>query len=245
MDVTQRCLDLRAHIGHCWAMRLMLLLCLTLLTACGRPMTDTEKAFAQTLHGDTLDTSQVRIVDGAPTRAVTFTRTPRPRTTCRQRILPPATTETVTSKPAAIAIYNHILFDRDWYLEDYLPDYPDQIGLIAAMLFAHELTHAWQWQNRAETGYSPWAAAFEHRGANDPYLFDIDASPAFNDFGYEQQGAIVEEFVCCRALDPTAPRTARLHALLSQVMPVAPLPTGRPYAVGLPWEGVELRGICQ
>lgn len=226
-------------------MRFILLSCLILLTACGRPMTETEKAFAATLHGDTLDTSRVRIVDGAPTRAVTFRRAARPRTTCRERILPPIKDEVITSKPAAVAFYNHILFDKDWYLDDYVPDYPDEVGLIAAMLFAHELTHVWQWQNRTETGYTPLRAAFEHDGARDPYLFDIGNAASFADFGFEQQGAIVEEYVCCRALDPTAPRTARLHALISQQMPVAPLPQSRPFAVGLPWKGVQLQGICR
>ncbi|MEM9307112.1 MAG: hypothetical protein AAGA74_07435 [Pseudomonadota bacterium] len=215
-----------------------------LLTACGRPMTEAEIAFAQSIHGDTLDVDRVRIVDGAPTRAVTFRRKPRPRTTCRERILPPAKDEIVTSKPAAVAVYNHLLFDKDWYLEDYLPDYPDQIGLIAAMLFAHEVMHAWQWQNREITGYSPWRAAAEHGGADDPYLFELDKGRRLSDFGFEQQGSIIEEYVCCRALDPTAARTARLHALLSQDMPVAPLPAGREFTVGLPWDGVQLDGIC-
>ncbi|MFK7744610.1 MAG: hypothetical protein AB8B47_06125 [Roseobacter sp.] len=226
-------------------MRVFLILCLVAVTACGRPLTENEIAFARTLQGDTLDASKVRIVNGAPTRAVTFRRAARPRTTCRERILPPITDEIVTSKPAAVALYNHLLFDKDWYLEDYLPEYPDQIGLIATMLFAHELTHAWQWQNRAKTGYTPLRAAFEHGEPTDPYLFDIDTSPRFSDFGYEQQGAIVEEYVCCLALDPTAPRTGRLHALLSQAMPVAPLPQSRQYTVGLPWDGVELEGICR
>ena len=113
------------------------------------------------------------------------------------------------------------------------------------MLFAHELTHVWQWQNRTETGYTPLRAAFEHDGARDPYLFDIGNAASFADFGFEQQGAIVEEYVCCRALDPTAPRTARLHALISEQMPVAPLPQSRPFAVGLPWKGVQLQGICR
>lgn len=225
-------------------MRVLLILCLVVLSACGRPLTDNEASFARILHGETLDVSRVRIVEGAPTRAVTFRRAPRPRTTCRERILPPVTDEIVTGKPAAVALYNHVLFDRDWYLDDYLPDYPDQIGLIAAMLFAHEITHVWQWQNRRETGYTPWRAAFEHRGTDDPYLFDLDKMPAFSDFGYEQQGAIVEEYICCRALDPAAPRTARLHALLAQAMPVQPLPESRAFAVGLPWEGVEINGIC-
>ncbi|MBW4707582.1 hypothetical protein KX928_07265 [Roseobacter sp. YSTF-M11] len=216
-----------------------------ILSACGRRLTEREAAFAQTIHGRTLDLDRVRIVEGAPTRAVTFRRPPRPRTTCRERILPPITDEIITSKPAAVAVYNHILFDRDWYLDDYLPDYPDQINLVAAMLYAHELLHVWQWQNRRETGYTPLRAAFEHDGARDPYLFDLNAEPKFDDFGYEQQGAIVEEFVCCRALDPGAPRTKRLHALMSQAMPVAPLPQSRAYDVALPWDGVEIDGICR
>lgn len=225
-------------------MRFVMLLVLIALGACGRPMTETETAFARMLHGETIDTTRVRIIDGAPTRAVTFRREPRPRTTCRERIFPPATTEIVTAKPAAVALYNSLLFDKDWYLDDYLPDYPEEISLVAAMLFAHELTHAWQWQNRRQTGYTPLRAAFEHTRSADPYLFELDSSPRFADFGYEQQASIMEEFVCCRALDPTAARTARLHALISQAMPVAPLPASRPYNVGLPWDGVEISGIC-
>jgi hypothetical protein len=186
----------------------------------------------------------VRLVDGAPTRAVTFERKARPRTTCRELILPPIKTETVTSKPAAVALHNRIFFDRDWYRDDYLPNYPEQIGLIAAMLLSHELTHVWQWQNRKVTGYTPLRAAFEHDGANDPYLFDLDTEPRFSDYGFEQQGAIVEEYVCCRSLAPTAPRTQRLHDLIAQAMPVEKLPQSRVYAVGLPWDGVELQGIC-
>ena len=207
-------------------------------------MTEQEVAFAATIHGDALDTRQVRLVNGAPTRAVTMRRKARPRTTCRELILPPRTDEIVTTKPAAVALYTHVLFDKDWYLEDYVPDYPDQINLIAAMLFAHELTHVWQWQNRKQTGYSPLRAATEHQISEDPYLFDIDADRRFSEFGYEQQGSIVEEFVCCRALAPQAPRTQRLHSLIAQAMPVAPLPQSRQHDVRLPWDGVELNGIC-
>ncbi|MEL6099954.1 MAG: hypothetical protein AAFV87_06120 [Pseudomonadota bacterium] len=225
-------------------MRLFLIALLVVLTACGRPMTEAEKAFASTIQGDALDTGRVRLIDGAPTRAVTFRRPARPRTTCRERILPPPEDEIVTSKPAAVAIWNRVLFDRDWYLDDYLPDYPDEIGLIAAMLLAHELTHIWQWQNRARTGYSPLRAATEHRFDDDPYLFDLTREPRFLDYGFEQQGAIVEEFVCCRALAPQADRTKRLHALIAQEMPVAPLPQSRTSDVRLPWKGVELKGIC-
>lgn len=225
-------------------MLLRAFLILLLLTGCGRPLTDSEQAFARTLHGDSIDFAKVRLVDGAPTRAVTFRRPVRPRTTCREKILPPPTSDVVTAKPAAMVLWNRVYFDTDWYLDDYLPDYPDRVGLIAAMLLAHELTHVWQWQNRTVTGYSPLRVMSEHEASDDPYLFDLERSPRFSEFGYEQQGAIVEEFVCCRALDPQGARTHRLHALIAQAMPVADLPQSRASAVGLPWKGVDLKNIC-
>ena len=223
-------------------------LLVSLLAACApsRPLTPTERAFAAAIHGPALDLDKVRLHDGAPTRAVTFRRKPRPRTTCRELIFPPSPPEEkiVTSKPAAVALYNRVLFDKDWYLDDYLPDYPDRIGLVAAMLLAHELTHVWQWQNRKITGYSPLRAAREHRVSSDPYLFYVD-DRKFLDFGFEQQGSIVEEMVCCTALQPQGTRTKRLHALVSQVMPVAPLPQSPAHDVGLPWDGVDLERICK
>ncbi len=221
------------------------LLVILLLAACGRPLTDTERAFAAQIHGPNLDLSKVRLHDGAPTRAVTFKRKPRPRTTCRELIFPPDPPEekVITTKPAAVALFNTVLFDKDWYLDDYLPDYPDRIGLVATMLLSHELTHVWQWQNRALTGYSPLRAASEHSPGGDPYLFDL-SDKKFLDFGFEQQGSIVEEMVCCRALNPQGARTKRLHALVRQVMPVAPLPQSPAHDVGLPWDGVDLENIC-
>lgn len=225
-------------------MYLRAFLLLTFLATCGRPMTEAEVAFSATIHGSALDTSKVRLVDGAPTRAVTFRRKARPRTTCRELIVPPPKDEIVTAKPAAVALWQHVLFDKDWYLDDYVPAYPDQINLVAAMLLAHELTHVWQWQNRKTTGYSPLRAATEHQFSDDPYLFEIDSDRRFSEFGFEQQGSIVEEFVCCRALAPQAPRTKRLHSLISQAMPVAKLPQSRQHDVRLPWDGVELNGIC-
>jgi hypothetical protein len=220
------------------------LVLLLVVAACGRPLTGNERAFLSDIHGNTLDLDAVRLHDGAPTRAVTFRRKPRPRVACRERILPPPTQEIITTKPAAVAFYNTIFFDRDWYIDDYLEEYPTQVTLIAAMLFAHELTHIWQWQNRALTGYSPLRAASEHQFSSDPYLFEVGGARRFLDFGYEQQASIVEEFVCCRALAPQAPRTQRLHALISQVMPVSPLPQSRPSDLLLPWDGIEIEGIC-
>ena len=197
-----------------------LFLILVFLFGCGRPLTDRETEFAQTLHGSELDTSRVYLVDGAPVAAVTFQRKPRPRLACRERILPPVKEEIVTSKPAAVTLFNRVYFARKWYLENYLPDYPERIYLIESMLLAHELTHVWQWQNRSRTGYTPWLAAAEHGRVDDPYLFDLDSSPDFLSYGYEQQGSIVEEYVCCRLLDPDAARTARLRAMIAQEMPI-------------------------
>ena len=225
-------------------MRRYLAICLICLSACGRPPAPSEAAFADMLFGDTLDLASVRFVEGAPVAAVTFQRQKRPRLACRERILPEPKEEIVTAKPAAVALFSRIFFTREWYTDNYARDFPDQINLTAAMLYAHEMVHVWQWQNRDITGYSPLRAAREHGGGADPYLFDVESKADFLSFGYEQQGAIMEEYICCRALDPRAERTKRLHAMLSDVMPVTDLPTRREWDVWLPWDGAELDGIC-
>jgi hypothetical protein len=226
-------------------MMLRLFLILVLLSGCGRPLTESEATFARTLKGEQLNTSRVRLVEGAPVSAVTFQRKARPRLACRERILPPVKEEIVTSTPAAVTLFNRVYFARKWYLDDYLQDYPERLNLVQSMLLAHELTHVWQWQNRARTGYSPWRAAAEHGRIDDPYLFDLDSSPDFLSYGFEQQGAIVEEYVCCRALAPDAARTKRLHRMLKDAFPVTDLPGARRESdVYLPWRGAELDGIC-
>ncbi len=217
---------------------------LGLVSACGRPLTETELAFAQKIHGPAVDFSKVRLAKGALVGSVTFRRKARPRVTCRERILPPPKTEIVTTRPAAVVLFNRIHFTDGWYLDDYMPRYPDQLPLVEAMLLAHEMTHVWQWQNRELTGYHPLKAAPEHQTSDDPYLFETDGPTQFLSYGFEQQGAIVEEYVCCRALAPEADRTQRLHDMLAAVFPVSSLPQSRAHDVLLPWNGVELDGIC-
>ncbi len=222
--------------------RAILLFCL-LLAACGRPLTPAEKSFATQIHGDSLDVSRVRLHDGALIGKATYPRPKRPRLACRERIVPEPRGETVTVSPAAIVLFNRIFWARDWYRDNFLPDYPARYDLVSAMILAHEITHVWQWQNRRETGYSPFRAAREHGRSADPYLFDVSTDTAFLDHGYEQQASIVEEYVCCATLDPDAPRTRRLEQMLRGAFPLEELVI--PDAVYLPWKGVQVEGICR
>lgn len=224
-------------------MRAILLLTLLVLAACGRPLSPSETRFARLLHGPSLDTSQVRLIPGVPFAAMTIDRPRRPRLTCRERIVPEPKTIRVTVSPAAAVLNNTIWFDNDWYLRDYLPEYPARMHLGAAMLLAHELVHVWQWQNRAVTGYSPFKAAREHKISKDPYLFDLATRTAFLDYPYEQQASIVEEYVCCAALDPEAPRTGRLERLIKGAIPMQRLRL--PDDIILPWDGAQTSGICR
>lgn len=223
------------------------ILCLC-LAACGRPVTERESAFLDALVGDTLDRRAMRIVDGNPAGAITYTIPVRPRVTCQERIWPPLEEATrVRVSPIASVVFNTLFLRGDVYRDDMMAGYPAEFDLAQTMLLAHEAVHVWQWQNRARTGYHPLRGLGEHFVTDDPYLFDPDANGRrFLDYGYEQQGALVEEYVCCFLLDPAAPRTARLRALIGQELPVA----GLDRAVGaasirLPWAGVEPEGICR
>lgn len=227
-------------------MRMIALAALVLVASCGRPVTPEERAFLDTIHGVALDTSAVRLNDGlalGPPMVVP----PRPRLACQERLFPPRT-ESALSHPGAMTIFQAVYFRRDLYREDFsravLEDGRQAMDLLDAMLLAHEMTHVWQWQNRDLTGYHPLKAAFEHVASPDPYLFDPDSDADFLSFGYEQQGSIVEEYVCCRTLAPEAERTRRLHDMLAEVMPVAAIDATVPEGVLLPWRGVEIEGIC-
>ena len=224
-------------------MRWMVFLICVCLAACSRPLTEAERSFVTQIHGDTIDVSRIRIRDGALVGKTTITRQKRPRVTCRERILPEPKLERVEVSPAAVVVYNDVFFAKDWYAEDFLPQYPDTMSLVHAMLFAHEMVHVWQWQNRAETGYSPLRGASEHTRSEDPYLFDINTSTRFLDYGYEQQASIVEEYLCCATLDPDAPRTKRMENMLKGAFPLGNLRIAD--RIILPWDGAELDGICR
>ncbi len=221
------------------------LLILLLLVACGRPLTPSEAAFMGELQGDQLDTSPIRIVENPLIGAITMRYPARPATTCRERIFPPPEGDFVDSRVAGMVLFNHLHVRPDMNVPDYTEMPNGQRHLAAAMFFAHEMTHVWQWQNRDRTGFHPLRAAREHAAIVDPYLFDTTAEISFLAYGYEQQASLVEEYVCCRSLDPQGARTTRLEALLAQAMPVTPLQSRADgIETYLPWDGVNVRGIC-
>ncbi len=227
-------------------MRIFLISALLLLAACSRGLSPNEKAFIANIHGDPKTIQNMRLHDGNFASSVTFTMPVRPRTTCQEKIWPPITeARTVTVSPVATVLFNTVFYRNDLYSRDLLPAYPEAIDLPTAMLLAHEATHVWQWQNRDRTGYTPFKALREHQQSDDPYLFDEGTQTRFLDFGYEQQGSIVEEYVCCHLLDPDAARTKRLRDLIAQEMPIQRLEAAldRPI-IGLPWRGIEVEGIC-
>lgn len=222
-----------------------LILALLLLTACGRGMTDGERALMGPIMGETLISSDVRLLEAGFIGMVTRTYAARPQTTCRERINPPPAGPTVQARTAGAVAWTHVLTNPDWTLPNYAPGYPEEFNLSAVMYFAHEMTHIWQWQNRALTGYSPFRGLAEHQPGVDPYLFDPTAEIDFLSIGYEQQASLVEEFICCRTLAPTAARTERLYQALSAVMPVQhPTQTPAPSRVTGVYDDADLTGIC-
>ncbi len=225
-------------------MRLFVFFLFMLVAACGRPLTENERSFLRGLHGPTLSTENIRI-SRAPFVGMFRVRYPaRPRTTCREQIAPPPDGPWLEGSVAGMAGKRRIYVNPDWYLPDYLPDYPQGLNLAAAMFFAHEMTHIWQYQNRRITGYHPFRGLSEHEPGRDPYLFDDSAAQSFLEYGYEQQASIVEEYLCCILLDPGGSRTGRLRRMLSEVMEPADLTQPISQHVTLPWGGVQRMGIC-
>ncbi|CTQ50305.1 hypothetical protein [Jannaschia donghaensis] len=213
-----------------------------LLTACTRPLTPAETALVAPLHGPTLNTAAVRLTKAPIVGAFPITYDARPRTTCRERIGPPLTGR-ITVPTAGIALFNRLFLSTPVHLPDYAAPLPDgRLDLPAAMFLVHELTHVWQWQNRAVTGYHPAKAFTEQVVLDDPYLFDADTVKPFLDQGYEVQATLVEEYLCCATLDPDGGRTDRLKSMLRQVMPVAE-PQDFARDVWVPYTE-DLPGIC-
>ena len=54
----------------------------------------------------------------------------------------------------------------------------------------------------------------------DPYWFEVDPNAEYLRYGYEQQGAIVQDFVCYALFAPDDPALDELAAILRPVLPV-------------------------
>lgn len=221
---------------------LLLILCLTACTT--RPLTEGERGFLTTIPGDAVDMDKARITRGSITSAFEADIPERPRTTCRARIYPPRSGPQTLIFPG-LTLGSTMFYTDPFWSDDYVAGYPDALPLRDAMRLAHEMTHVWQWQTRARTGYHPLKALREHIAEDDPYLVDFDADRPFLSYGWEQQGTLVEEFVCCRALDPGAAKTEALYRMLAREFPqVARRELTKLADIALPWDGVETEGIC-
>ncbi|MCP5036421.1 MAG: hypothetical protein GY945_02360 [Rhodobacteraceae bacterium] len=228
-------------------LRVLLTVCVvfSLLTGCGRPLTEAEITFTRTLLGDQIDTKKVRITNGALIGDITRKRLARPQIACRERIWPAPKSKIVNTSTSAFVVHNKVFVSRYFYLDDFMAGYPEKLPLAQAMLLAHEMTHVWQWQNRDITGYRPLRAASEHEPGTDPYLFELGTKRRFLAYPFEQQAAIVEEYVCCRTLDPNGARTNRLAQLLQAVLPPETGKGKKPNSqVVLPWREAQIKGIC-
>ncbi len=125
--------------------------------------------------------------------------------------------------PAGLVLWNQVFLKRDFYREDMMEGWPPQaVPLPQALLMAHELVHVWQWQNRARTDYDPASSGSESVRSLDPYWYVPEADRAFLTYGFEQQAAMIEDYVCYTMFAPphAPPRRAELRALINPVLPL-------------------------
>ncbi|GKY88264.1 hypothetical protein [Sinisalibacter aestuarii] len=205
--------------------RYLALAALLLAAACARPLTPSETLVAKNLFGDTLDTEAVSIKAG-------IGMLPLPRDRAREGSgvvvmeAPPdlcvrrRSTQRYWSWPAAFVLENDVYFSYRFYAADAFRGFPDSAPYPASILLAHELVHVWQWQNRARTAYTTEGAAGETIAHVDPYWFEARRDAEFFALGYEQQGALVQDFVCYALFDRDDPKLDDLASVLRPVLPV-------------------------
>ena len=197
--------------------RYAVLLTILVVSACGRPLSQNERAFATEVFGPSLDVARVRIAQSFNPRPVDPVRPAATRRLSREpgicdRIAP----NVGKPPPAAWAIRNQVHFSRDFYLTDLMPDWPQQVLLPQSLILLHELVHVWQWQNRRVTGYRPFLAASEGIFRRDPYFYQIEDPSAFLDRGYEEQAALLEDYMCYAIFDPTNARRAEIRDIVDR-----------------------------
>ena len=198
--------------------RAALSICLFVLTACGRPLAEGERAFVTDVFGDGLDANTVRVAKGfsGSTKASPEPLPPKvdriePRPGICDRVSP----DPPEGPPPAWALYDQVHLTGEFYREDTLPGWPDQVLLPQALIMAHELVHVWQWQNRKITGYRPAKAALESFTNRDPYFYVPQPGEGFLKYGYEQQASLLEDYFCYGIFDPDNPRRAVRRGVLA------------------------------
>ncbi|MCB1339191.1 MAG: hypothetical protein KDK10_17635 [Maritimibacter sp.] len=204
------------------------LLGLVLLAACARPLSPAETAVAKGLFGDTLDTEAVTVTAGVGVLPLPRMRaaTAGPGSVTEPWVPPPdicerkRSTRRYWSWPAAFVLKDKVFFSYDYYLADTFAGFPDSVPFPSSIVMAHELVHVWQWQNRDRTGYTVEGSAAETVENVDPYWFEVDPNAEYLRYGYEQQGAIVQDFVCYALFAPDDPALDELAAILRPVLPV-------------------------
>lgn len=210
-------------------LRLISFLCLVLsLSACARGLAPGEAAFADALFGNSLDQGRIQVQRGvgllplprAEAEAQADDSLPPPRRA------PQGICDRVPSPrqgfqwPAGMVLWNQLYLRRDFYGADLMEGWPRTVPVPHVLLMAHELVHVWQWQNRDRTRYDPASSGAESVRSRDPYWYVPDADRAFLSYGFEQQAAMIEDYVCYSLFDPTAPRRAELRALIHPVLPL-------------------------
>lgn len=210
-------------------MKRALLLGLLALSACARPLTETETLVAKNLFGESLDTEAVTVTAGVG--VLPLPRKPRPEPAAAgdpQPTRKPPDDLCVRKPnprqywdwPAAFVLRNTLFFSFKWYPHDAFDGMPETVPYPHSVLMAHELVHVWQWQNRDWTGYAPLKAGNESLVSRDPYFFDPAEAGEFLSFGYEQQAAMIEDFVCYALFDPDDPKLDEIAGILRPVLPV-------------------------
>ncbi len=201
---------------------------LILLAACARPLTPNEDAFAEALFGDSLDRETVSVRVG-----IGVTPLPQPEGAeaeadenavvrdvpegfCDRKPQP----QRRIAWPAAFVLYDDVFFSYEFYSADTFAGWPVTLPLPQSLIMAHELVHVWQWQNRDQTEYRPLVSAGESIENPDPYYWQTSEAQEFLAFGYEQQAAMVEDYLCYRLFDPTSPRLKELHDIIDPTLPL-------------------------
>jgi len=198
---------------------------LLLLSACARPLTPNEDAFAEALFGDSLDREAVTVRAGIGVLPLPRPR-PAPDTPSEARKVPDGFCKRVPSPskgprwPAAFVLWDDVFFSYKFYRTDTFAGWPDSVPLPQFLIMSHELVHVWQWQNRDRTGYRPSRSAAEAGIGVDPYYWQDEAAQEFLSYGFEQQAAMIEDYVCYRLFEPDAPRVEELYQIIDPVLPL-------------------------